>query len=234
MTHDVGRDDPPPFSIEVLNAFEGDAEALAVEATHLLALLKVVDDSAPLTARLVRDYAQRGIVRRPNRHGKETRYGSQHLVELLAARLLVRDGWPLAKIAQHIARTPHAELLGLISPAFEPPAVKAVRAIKARGAEPALKLQPSAPAAKPDPLDAARTTQAWLAQRKVELPGLLVSIGGTPHPDITTTVEIALAPDVRLTISTERLSRLTTADADAIGRAVIASLLAAAPKGTKS
>ncbi len=238
-----GRGDPLSFKLDAWIRFEGDAEALADAATRILDLMQVKDEAAPFTARLVRDYAQRGIVARPSRFGKETRYGFQHIVEFIAARALVRDGWPLAKIAEYIAKAQPDELLGLIAPSAETPAQQAVRAIRRRSdvsGPDAAGLASSGPGVTPgprsggaDPHTAARSAQAWLAGRKAELPALLSAIGGSATPDIAQTVEITLAPDIRLVISAHRLSRLTAADAEAIGRAVIASLVGAGQKGSR-
>ena len=56
--------------------------------------------NADLNIRLVRDYAQRGILSPAERRGKEAVYRFQHLNEIIAARVLLNDGWPLAKIAE--------------------------------------------------------------------------------------------------------------------------------------
>ena len=40
---------------------------------------------------------------RPERLGKEALYRYQHLVELVAARILLNDGWPLAKVSDYVA-----------------------------------------------------------------------------------------------------------------------------------
>jgi hypothetical protein len=42
-------------------------------------------------------------------------YGYRQLLEIVAARVLVADGWPLAKIAEHFAHIADAELRNLIS-----------------------------------------------------------------------------------------------------------------------
>ncbi|MEH6626578.1 MAG: hypothetical protein V7739_09040 [Motiliproteus sp.] len=68
----------------------------------------------PYSTRLIRDYAQRDILTRPIRQGKEAVYGYRQLVELLAARALVKDGWPLRKIATYTANMSHGELEHLI------------------------------------------------------------------------------------------------------------------------
>ena len=59
------------------------------------------DDGADLNVRLIRDYAQRGILSpSTDRRGKEVLYSTQHLRELVAARFLRKDGWSLTKIGE--------------------------------------------------------------------------------------------------------------------------------------
>lgn len=50
--------------------------------------------------RLVRYYAGEGAMTKPAREGREARYSYRHLVEFLLTRMLIEDGWPLAKIAE--------------------------------------------------------------------------------------------------------------------------------------
>ena len=65
--------------------------------------------------RVVRDYIERGIVSPPHRKGSQDKfYRFRHILELIAARLLIADGWPLEKIAEHFRRITDAELADLI------------------------------------------------------------------------------------------------------------------------
>jgi hypothetical protein len=87
------------FFIEDARDWEGDAEALARTVAFWARRLRH-EDTSELTVRLIRDYAQRGILERPRREGKIALDGWDHLVQLLAARKLLSEGWPLQKIAE--------------------------------------------------------------------------------------------------------------------------------------
>src|SRR5262245_13515833 len=96
-------------------SWTGDVGGLARLAGEILAARGLVEGSAEPNVRLIRDYAQRGIVSRAERQGKEAIYGCRQLLEFVAARVLVADGWPLAKIAEHFAHIADTELQDLIS-----------------------------------------------------------------------------------------------------------------------
>jgi hypothetical protein len=51
---------------------------------------------------------------RAERRGREGVFGLRQLLEYLAARALLRDGWPLAKIAAFTSRASEAELAALL------------------------------------------------------------------------------------------------------------------------
>ena len=96
-------------------SWSGDARDLVRSAGEILVSRGLAHASSGANVRLLRDYAQRGIVSRAERHGKKAVYGYRQLLEFVAARILVGDGWPLAKIAEHFARIADAGLHNLIS-----------------------------------------------------------------------------------------------------------------------
>src|SRR5579862_9130268 len=66
-----------------------------------------------LNVRLIRDYVVRQFIPRPERVGREARFGLDHLVHLLAIRLLLRSHkWSLPAIKSGFAQTTTQELLG--------------------------------------------------------------------------------------------------------------------------
>jgi DNA-binding transcriptional MerR regulator len=87
-------------------------------ATALLVTLGIEKghghDPFELKDRLVRYYTSGGAVTRPGRKGKEVRYGYEHLVQVLATRQLLNDGWPLAKVASFIQSTSLEELEAML------------------------------------------------------------------------------------------------------------------------
>jgi hypothetical protein len=71
-----------------------------------------------LNIRLIRDYVVREFIPRPERVGREGRFGLDHLVYLLAVRILLRSQkWSLPAIKASFAGTSSQELLnGLLAP----------------------------------------------------------------------------------------------------------------------
>ena len=65
--------------------------------------------------RLIRDYVSRGILARPDRKGKEAIFGFEQLVQFLACRKMLVDGWPLSKISKDFQHAEFEEILSLIT-----------------------------------------------------------------------------------------------------------------------
>jgi len=63
------------------------------QAAHLVSELT----GEVLHPRTLRDYVSRGILERPKR-GREGGYGRLQILQAVAARRLVRDGWPVSKV----------------------------------------------------------------------------------------------------------------------------------------
>ena len=203
-------------ALETFRDFSGSAEDLARVATTICAGLGLgaATDTDELSARLVRDYAQRDILSRPERQGKEAIYTWRHLVELVAARALVADGWPLAKVTQHFALTPLEDLLLLVPGQGRPnPAMTAARNIRER----VLGVGEAPP-----------PTQRLASQRQrsADLMFSMKQLTGTGAPPRSTQVtRIALDEDIHLLIQTDRLRTLGLDGADALGRAITASII---------
>jgi DNA-binding transcriptional MerR regulator len=98
--------------------WEGSIQDLCELAARLQAdLLPGPIDEAeePLpNVRLLRHYLAIGLLTRGERRGREGVFGLRQLLEYLAARALLRDGWPLAKIAAFASRASDAELARLL------------------------------------------------------------------------------------------------------------------------
>ena len=54
----------------------------------------------PVTERLIRYYVTEGLLSEPAVAGRERLFGHLHLTEYLAARKLLADGWPIAKVRE--------------------------------------------------------------------------------------------------------------------------------------
>lgn len=182
--------------------------------------------------RLIRYYQNEGILSRPERRGKEAVYGYRHLLQLVAARVLASDGWPLKKIAEHFALLDEAGLLALI-PGQEPnSALNIVRrfirgpdqaALQAKGK---LKERSKGESHPPKPGDVFRQHVAQMSTLQADLRGAMRRLGlpeDTPPAQQVTL--IAIGTFCQLIIETKRLKSLTADEAEEIGRAVAASLV---------
>lgn len=185
-----------------------------------------------ISERLVRDYLRRGVLS-PTLTNPETGrsgiYGFRHLLELLAARVLLADGWPLELIAEHLRGLGEEELVALLpgQPGGNPALALArrFRAMdRAAGKGAAMFSLFAKPAPKPG--EEMREQLAARARLRAELPAVLVSIGADPEDvarrDVTC---IDITPWLTVLIDRDRLRRMTAAEAEAIGRAVSAALL---------
>jgi len=76
------------------------------------------ESNKELNVRLIRDYVVREFIPRPERMGREARFGLDHLVQLLAVRVLLRSQrWSLPAIKASFATTSTEDLLnGLLAP----------------------------------------------------------------------------------------------------------------------
>ncbi|MDX1931321.1 MAG: hypothetical protein SFU56_01825 [Capsulimonadales bacterium] len=99
--------------------WRGTAGELADVLTRLLSESSSTPEPPP-TERLIRFYVTQGVLTRPDREGREARFGYRQLVETLATRLLLADGWSLARIADYLRDTETATLQTLL-PRTVPP-----------------------------------------------------------------------------------------------------------------
>ena len=98
-----------------LGAWRGTAAELANQCNSLISLLPALaPDAGAANERLVRHYVQVGALTPPDREGREALFGVRQIVEFLATRYLLSDGWPLAKAGEMVRATDAAGLLELI------------------------------------------------------------------------------------------------------------------------
>lgn len=226
----------PAAGLRHFHNFEGGVDDLALAADSVLASIgesDADDGSGSLNARLIRDYTQRGILSRPERLGKEALYRYQHLVELVAARILLGDGWPLAKVGDYIASARHEDLVALAAP--QSPAKSALKAIKdirdrSKGAPGRKAFAPASAPMRGSITD----RQVRLAELRAKLPIHMSRITGAhKQPLIADYQSVSLAEDLHVLIGDARLKALTLEEAEAIGKAVAACLIQLRPKGGK-
>lgn len=109
MTSNEDIKSPPAWGAWA--GWRGRAEELAEAAGRILGAWGRDADRAAANLRVVRDYAARGVLGRPRRAGREALFDLRALAEFLAARFLLADGWPLAKIAEFTSQASLADLL---------------------------------------------------------------------------------------------------------------------------
>lgn len=88
------------------NDFQGGADALIAKSQEVAKTLNLAQEASEGNERLLRHYVSIGVVDKPSREGRDALYGFRHLVQFVAARRLLAEGFPLAKIAQYTAVVP--------------------------------------------------------------------------------------------------------------------------------
>ena len=95
-------------------SWTGSAEALAKLVRFWLRKKNIGDTGFEPNERLVRDYVAKNILSRPERSGKEAIYGFKQLVQFIACRAMIEDGWPLSKISEDFQISSIYEIINLI------------------------------------------------------------------------------------------------------------------------
>lgn len=222
--------------LDEYRTWEGNIDDLTESAREIL-LRQIPDAKASdISVRLVRDYAQRGILSRAERAGKEVRYGFRHLLELVAARGLLMDGWPLAKIAGYFGTCSDTDLERLVPDiAPENRALSTVQRFLAAsdanvGSMNGLREEP-----RPLSKDPFTDRAAVMAERRTALTENMARLGSDEEqlqPRSMTHLRITEWCDVL--IETSRLEALSLEDADDLGQAVALSLSRQHSKGRRN
>ena len=145
--------------------FQGNADALLAAAQELVKTLNLDQEAGEGNERLLRHYVSMGVVDKPAREGRDALYGFRHLVQFVAARRLLAEGFNLAKIAKYTAVVPTEALTSyleksdraseaeLLVAAFkaEPASRSKVPATQAASANRTAPSTPSAPAHRTQP-----------------------------------------------------------------------------------
>jgi hypothetical protein len=92
--------------------WRGSAADLAQQVNTLLSQLLPGADAA-VNERLVRYYVQEWVLDAPEREGREAVFRFRQLLQLLVARVLLHDKWPLKKVAELIREADLDSLLAL-------------------------------------------------------------------------------------------------------------------------
>ncbi|MCS6986354.1 MAG: MerR family transcriptional regulator [Sphingomonadaceae bacterium] len=181
-----------------------------------------------ISERVIRDYVSRGVLS-PTLSNPETGrgglYGFRHLLELLAARVLLADGWPLDLIAEHFRNLDDEELLQLIpgQPTGNP-ALELARRLRQGDPDPPRSRGRFSIAFSRDPEPLTDPLMAR-ARLRAELPALLVALGGEDDVRTRDVVCLEITPWLTVLVDRERHRQLSPAQAERIGRAVAAALV---------
>jgi len=198
--------------------WRGTAAELADRLNQLLGgIPSLTDDAGAANERLVRHYVQVGILTPPEREGREALFGLRQVVEFLAARYLLKDGWNLAKVAE-LVRTTDVEGLARLIPT-ERPRTRAEEVVaKYRGG----RVSVAQRAAQPEsPLAVA----AGISRRRVSLEENLKALGNTAgRADRSRVVRIELTPWCHVHVDLAALGEMSEDTPDILGAALTQAL----------
>ena len=91
--------------------WSGTAAEMVSVVAQIMQDIGMRDDGTEPNERLIRHYVSVEIIDRPTRVGKEAIYSFRQLLQFVSARILINDGWPLAKVAEQTANAPDGELM---------------------------------------------------------------------------------------------------------------------------
>jgi len=196
-----------------LRRWTGTIDELVDKANAMLGINS--KDAGALNVRLIRDYLHRGLLGDVVKQGKEGLFTHENLIRLLATRVLLKNGWPLAKIKAHFDLS-RFEAVESVVPLKESAALRSIRQIKKRSMTPA-----AAPVSDPVLKSAAR-----LSSVQRELSDALQRLGVKPGQFATEALTlVAVAPWCQVLLQSDRIARITAEDAEDLGRAVTAAVL---------
>jgi hypothetical protein len=230
-----------------LAEWRGTAAELADKANELLAgIPSLADDAGAANERLVRHYVQVGVLTAPEREGREALFGLRQIVEFLATRYLLKDGWPLAKAAEIVRAADVAGLTELIP--TERPRTRAEEVVaklrdgtrpaagrsKAGPRPPAFALSvdepPRSAAARASVQQAMRLESPLarataISRRRVSLEENLMALGNTEgRTDRRRIVRIELAPWCHVDVDADRLNEMDQDTPAVLGAALTEAL----------
>jgi DNA-binding transcriptional MerR regulator len=205
--------------------WSGTAGELADKCNELMPEVGLKEEEGAANERLIRHYVQIGVLSPPVRQGREALYGARQVLEFVIARYLLRDGWPLAKIAELVktydlpeSRLPTGEAE---SPTAAEQALARIRAADPAAAIPAMsRRSPSGVAS------ASLGRAAEISNRRIEVGDKLRALGnpaGTPAR--SELVRLQLTPWCAVDIDLARLQRLGPDTPELLGQALTQILL---------
>jgi DNA-binding transcriptional MerR regulator len=171
-----------------------------------------------INIRLLRDYQSRGLIGETQRDGREVVYSYKNLVRLLAARLLLSDGWSLTKIGNFFELSSSQEIEDVI-PLKKNAALSALSSIKQ-----AMAGVPSPPPSMPGPQGYFKKA-ARISSMELELKSAMTKLGLPQDQPATEDLTLmVIAPWCQVLLTKNKLNQLTLQDAEDIGRSVTLNL----------
>ena len=216
-----------------LAEWRGTAAELADRLNAVLTgIPSLADDAGSANERLVRHYVQVGVLTAPEREGREALFGLRQVVEFLAARYLIKDGWPLAKVAEMVRATDLDGLAGMIP--TDRPRTRAEEVVaKYRSADNVRRSRhpESAPPANRASVQQAMRLESPLARaagitrRRVSLEENLKALGNTTgRADRSRIVRIELTPWCHVHVDAATLGEMSEDTPETLGAALIQAL----------
>ena len=186
-----------------------------------------------LNVRLIRDYVVREFIPRPERVGREARFGLDHLVQLLAVRVLLRSQrWSLPAIKASFATTSTDDLLNKLLAPVQPLIEKEYRA--AAGAVPSQAQVPSDSVQTPQLNPAQLLIEQFKATKKPQskATGTILlnrTARAAPAPasqatqrtvGMSSRLHVELEPWCEIVIDAQRVKSLTSEEVERLGEAL--------------
>jgi len=208
--------------------WRGTAAELANKLNELLAgIPSLADDAGSANERLVRHYVQVGVLTAPEREGREAMFGLRQVVEFLAARYLIKDGWPLAKVAEMVRATDLDGLAGMIP--TERPRTRAEEVVakyrrgRTLGAPVSARVPSDNLSQRVSAAPLARA--AGITRRRVSLEENLKALGNTAgRADRSRVVRIELTPWCHVSVDAAKLGEMSEDTPDILGAALTQAL----------
>jgi DNA-binding transcriptional MerR regulator len=218
---------------EVLD-WTGSASDLADKCNEILGT-ELEKGAGAANERLVRHYVQVDVLSPPVRQGREAVFGARQVFEIVVARYLLNDGWPLAKIAELVKTYDLPESrVGGGKAAAPTEAEQAIARIREAGSPDATRehdLAPSVSALRrafegvrsyaAPPLEVA----AAASMRRLDLAETLRALGNPAgEPERAELVRIRLTPWCAVDVDTAQLRRFGPELPDVLGQALAQAL----------
>jgi len=211
-----------------LAQWRGTAAELADRLNAVLTgIPSLADDAGSANERLVRHYVQVGVLTAPEREGREALFGLRQVVEFLAARYLIKDGWPLAKVAEMVRATDLDGLAGMIP--TDRPRTRAEEVVakyrRGRPLEAPVSARASSDNLSQRVSAAPLARAAGITRRRVSLEENLKALGNTTgRADRSRIVRIDLTPWCHVHVDAATLGEMSEDTPETLGAALTQAL----------